>query len=227
MRARFMLPLPALLFLGACGFTPLYGTGKARADVSAELAQVYVSNIGGRYGQELRLALQKDLAGPGPENPQHYTLEVGSGMNEESIDIHSDNTAGRTRSSGSAHWRLFTVEQYPRLLAEGDATTLDGYNATFEQYFAQTLNEETLQARVADNLAQSVTQQVAIWFRSHVAPQKEAPADLPRYVNMDAMPADNGKENLDAVGPDGFPSSAIGHLPRRTSTSASPVDSDD
>lgn len=217
MKHRSSLTLSAFLLLGGCGFTPLYGKMDTKTDISAELAQVYVANIPGRYGQELRLALQKNLAGAGPENPQRYTLRVNSGANSEAIDIHQDNTAGRIRVSGSAHWQLFTVEQSPQLITQGDATTLDGYNASFEQYFAQTLNDETTKGRVADTLAQSLTQQLAVWFRSHNMPSNAAPVDMPRYINTDRMPSDNGSAT-DRVGVDGFPASATGRLSQGTTS---------
>ncbi|MBF0888418.1 MULTISPECIES: hypothetical protein [Gluconobacter] len=218
-RSTFLLT--ACLLLGGCGFSPLYGKLTPKTDMSEELAQVYVDNIPGRYGQLLRLALQKNLAGAGPEDPHKYMLKVYSSMNEEAVDIHQDNTSGRTRSTGSAHWVLITVEQNPRMLAQGDATTLDGFNTSFEQYFAQTLNDETLQARVSDTLAQTVTQQLAIWFRSHNMPEKAAPDELPRYLNTDRMPDDNGNAATDRTGVDGFPASATGRLSRSTtSTSA-------
>lgn len=220
-RRVLAVPLLAALSLGGCGFSPLYQEGGKSANVNAELAQVYVANIPGRYGQLMRLALQKNLAGAGPEDPQKYILSVYSGMNEEAVDIHEDNTSGRTRSTASAHWILKTVEQYPRVLAQGDARTLDGFDTSFEQYFAQTLNEESLQARVADTLAQTVTQQVAIWFRSHIAPEKAPPDELPRYINTDRMPDDNGTSATDRTGVDGFPASATGRLSHSTGTSSS------
>ncbi|QDH16505.1 LPS assembly lipoprotein LptE [Swingsia samuiensis] len=213
--------LLSLLMLGGCGFSPLYGKLSPTTSVGSELSQVYVENIYGRYGQLLRLALQKDLSGSGPENPQKYTLRVNSSMGEEVLDIHRDNTAGRLRGNGTAHWQLFTVAQYPQLIAQGDANTLDGYNATYEQYFAQTLNDETLQARIADNLANQVMMQVATWFKSRAKPSQNNPdaaQEMPRYVDMDGMPKDNGQKTTVPVGIDGFPAASIGRLPTVTTT---------
>lgn len=217
MKRSSALAVAGFLMLGGCGFTPLYGKLSPKTDVSAELAQVYVANIPGRYGQELRLALQKDLAGAGPENPQRYTLRVSSGANTEAIDIHQDNTSGRNRVTGNAHWQLFTVEQSPQFVTQGDVTTLDGYGTTFEQYFAQTLNDESVKGRVAQTLAQNLTEQLAIWFRSHNMPSKNTQVDLPRYINTDRMPSDDGT-STDKVGADGFPASATGRLSQGTIT---------
>lgn len=208
----------ALFALAGCGFSPLYkGTGLQQHGISSELAEVYVNNIGGRYGQLLRLSLQKNLSGARSEAPQLYTLHVSSGLAEEAVDIHQDNTSGRIRGNATAHWQLFSVQQTPELLAEGTARLMDGYNAIYEQYFAQTLNEETLQARVADNLAQSVTQQLAVWFKTHHASGRGSNEKLPRYIDTDSMPGDNGTPT-DPAGSDGFPASATGRLSRSTST---------
>ncbi|GBR53559.1 hypothetical protein AA106555_1344 [Neokomagataea thailandica NBRC 106555] len=217
--SRLSVGISLVCTLAGCGFTPLYGGGKNGQAVSPELAQVYVANIGGRYGQLLRLALQKDLTGSGSETPQLYTLQVSSGLAEEAVDIHQDNTSGRIRGNANAHWRLYTVATVPELLAEGNTRTMDGYNTLYEQYFAQTLNEETLQARVAETLAQSVKQQLAIWFRTHHAPGAGQSAELPRYINTDAMPDDNGTPT-ETTGADGFPASATGRLTHSTSTSS-------
>ncbi|MFT8675054.1 MAG: LPS assembly lipoprotein LptE [Acetobacter sp.] len=165
------LPVLALLVpLAGCGFKPLYGTQDGQADITAEMAQIYVANINERSGQQLRLALQAELEQGAAEDPHKYTLVVQPSFGGEAVDIHSDNTSGRTRITGHAHWQLFTVDINPRLLAQGDTSALDGYTGTYEQYFAQTLNAETAIGRLAHTLAHQVAQQVAIWFRTRATP---------------------------------------------------------
>ncbi|GBQ71543.1 hypothetical protein AA103196_2805 [Ameyamaea chiangmaiensis NBRC 103196] len=211
-----VLGLLACLGLGGCGFTPLYGNGSGPAgiagvgNVSAELERVYVARIGGVYGEQVRLALQADMSGAGPEHPDGYTLSVLPNVSEESIDIHPDNTSGRQRITASAHWKLYTVEQYPKLLAEGAASTMDGYENTYEQYFAQTMNGETARGRVAKTLADAVTQQVSIWFRTHARPVTEADDHTPTYADPTAMPNSSNTIPTHKAGADGFPSMAIG-----------------
>lgn len=165
------------MMLSGCGFHPMYG-GSGAQNVSAKMKDVYVASMPNRFGQQLRQYLQQHMAGDGPENPHGYTLAVNPSLNEEAIDIHQDNTSGRTRVIGSAHWTLYTLDTYPVKLAEGDATTVDGYNVIWEQYFAQSLNDENVQGRVAQNLADEVSQQVATWFNTHAPlPKKEETAD--------------------------------------------------
>ncbi|WP_025840945.1 lipoprotein [Asaia platycodi] len=205
---RFVLL--ASLALSGCGFQPLYGSnGAGGARVTHELQRIYVANIPERQGQELRLALQEQLGGASTKAPDGYTLNVSFGVNASVIDIHSDNTAGRFREIGSAHWRLWTVEATPKFLAEGDVSSLDGFNATFEQYLAQTLNDETVRARLAETLAGSIRQQIATWFKSQIKPSRNNPSDVPSYFDPTAMPTKDGQP-YEKAGPDGFPAAATG-----------------
>ncbi|ACI50430.1 conserved hypothetical protein [Gluconacetobacter diazotrophicus PA1 5] len=208
------LLLAGSLSLGGCGFQPLYGGkgagGSAADNIPDELRQVYVASIPERYGQELRLFLQQDLAGAGPEDPTGYTLRVNSYVMNEAIDIHSDNTSGRTRATGHAHWMLYTVAPNPVLLTQGDAQTVDGENESFEQYFAQNLNQATLGRRVADTIAERITQQLAVWFRSHTTPAQRVVAPQPTYIDPNVMPNASNEMPRQSVGEDGMPGMAIG-----------------
>ncbi|CAI9120141.1 hypothetical protein [Brytella acorum] len=200
----------ASLPLAGCGFQPLYGqVDGGQPQIAETLQNIYVANIPERNGQQLRLALQENLGGASSAAPEGYTLRVSPGFSSEYIDIHSDNTSGRVRELASAHWQLYTVEQAPKLVAQGDASTLDGMNTQFEQYFAQTMNHETAQARMAKTLANEITQQIATWFRSHVTPPKANKKIRERYFNPNAMPGKNGAQ-YDDSGPDGFPAAATG-----------------
>ncbi|MXV35101.1 MULTISPECIES: LPS assembly lipoprotein LptE [unclassified Saccharibacter] len=209
--AAFAVMLGTVPLMGGCGFQPLYGTqSKQSVRVSRELQRVYVANIPTRFGQEMRLQLQQELAGSEPEHPDGYTLQVDGHTSFEAVDIHQDNTSGRTRLVGLANWRLYTVGESPKLLAEGNTRTLDGYNPTIEQYFSQSLNDETVEQRVAQNLAHDTVQQVAIWFRSHVAPGAAQKVDTAEVPDTDSMPPDNRGTPLQYIGSDGFPASATG-----------------
>ncbi|MBB2203074.1 hypothetical protein HLH28_16110 [Gluconacetobacter tumulisoli] len=215
-----------LLALGGCGFQPLYGSSGETADggtIPDKLRQVYVAGIPERYGQELRLFLQQDMAGSAPENPTGYTLQVSSFVMNESLDIHQDNTSGRTRATGHAHWILQTVAPAPVVLAQGDAQAMDGENETYEQYFAQNLNQATLARRVANALAERITQQVAIWFRTKAPPpQQHVAGPRPSYVDPNVMPNSSTDIQEQSVGEDGMPAMAIGRTnPNPSGTSES------
>lgn len=199
------------VLLSGCGFKPLYGN-TASLDVNDELQKIYVPVLSDRYGQLVRQSLQESLAGAGPENPKTYELDVFPSLSEEAIDIHYDNSSGRARMVGNAHWILKTISINPVVLAQGDAQTIDGYTVTYEQYFAQNLNDETAQVRVAKNLANEVTQQVATWFKNNDAYQtKTKTPQTPKatYMLPSMNPGSNGAATQ-GTGVDGMPAMATG-----------------
>lgn len=203
--------MAAPLLLSGCGFKPLYGEEKGAVDVTAELKDIYVANIPQRFGQQIRLALQSQMAGDGPEDPRKYKLVVQPTISGEAIDIHGDNTTGRTRMLATAHWQLLTIEQTPQLITQGYAQTLDGYTNTYEQYFAQTLNNETTTGRVAKTLADQVTQQVATWFRTQATPaQKRTQGPKAFYPMPNAIPNSEKDAPMEQEGDDAIPDMATG-----------------
>ncbi|MGY6769334.1 hypothetical protein [Komagataeibacter sp. NFXK3] len=214
--------LCALLMLAGCGFSPMYKTtgshigadGKpTTGNVLAELRQVYVARINERYGQLLRQALQQDMGGAGPENPTGYVLRIRTYLMNEAVDIHADNTSGRTRTTAFAHWTLETVANSPVMLAGGDASVVDGVNNNYEQYFAQTLNLEGVRARVAKNLAEQITQEVAVWFRTHAKPAVSGSVrgqNQPRYIDPNGIINPNNQMPAQHPAADGLPTMATG-----------------
>ncbi|MBB2204656.1 LPS assembly lipoprotein LptE [Gluconacetobacter takamatsuzukensis] len=200
--------------LGGCGFQPLYGTPggstEAGGTIPDQLRQIYVASIPERYGQELRLFLQQNLAGAEQEDPTGYTLRVNSYVMNEAIDIHSDNTTGRTRATAHAHWLLYTVAPTPMLVTQGDTQVMDGENETFEQYFAQNLNQAALARRVAQAIADRITQQLAIWFKTRATPAQRTVMPQATYIDPNVMPNANNGIQRQSVGADGLPGMAIG-----------------
>lgn len=151
--------------LAGCGFRPIYmrtasgGLGVAER----ELAAVEVAIIGDRPGQVLRQALQERFgsdAGP----PHRYILTADFRIAGEAVGIQADNTATAVRLSASVNWALKSRDSLAKTLTTGNARALDGLNIFADQYFAATLQTESVQKRLADALADQVALQLAIWF---------------------------------------------------------------
>ena len=207
------MPRPArllpVLLLTSCGFHPLYG--EADQSATAKLPDIFVQSISDRSGQELRLALQQRLAGSSEAEPQGYTLAVSLSSSSESVGINGDNTSQRNRVVGRAHWVLSAVSPAPVLVTSGDARTVDGFNVINEQYFASSLANETTQQRVANNLADAITLQLATWFTNH-RPVGSAPvkATTGQYLTPRDVPGDTNESPSTAPSEDGLPASSIG-----------------
>jgi LPS-assembly lipoprotein len=139
------LALAALLALGGCGFAPLYGGGEG---VQASLDEVKVAPIADRPGQQLRQAIEDEMQVAGNPTQQLYLLT-------------------RVRFIANATWRLSPIGQPGVALASGQASTEDALNVIDQQYFAQTLETNTVDGQVANEIAGQIVQQVSIYFKAH------------------------------------------------------------
>ena len=68
------------------------------------------------------------------------------------------------RLTGSVNWVLRARDTGRAVLTSGSARTLDGFNLFSEQYFGATLENEAVQRRMAEALADQVALQLATWF---------------------------------------------------------------
>jgi LPS-assembly lipoprotein len=166
------LPLAALFALAGCGlagcgFSPLYGAGPDSTAVAQQLDQVEVANIPERTGQLLRQSLQDQLQAAGAPAVQQYSLNVSYSIAGESVGIQPDTSASRVRLIATATWSLTPIGQPGTKLTFGQATTEDALNVIDEQYFAQDLENNTVDQQLADEIAAQITSQVAVYFKTH------------------------------------------------------------
>jgi LPS-assembly lipoprotein len=160
------LLLLALLPLGACGFTPLYGQS-GDTTVATKLDTIDVQNIPERTGQMLRLALQTQLHAAGAPTEQLYSLSVSYGLGAAAVGEQQDSSYTRERFNGTANWTLSPIGTPTKPLAHGVVTTEDALNIIDQQYFALQLETTTVDQQVADQLAAQITSQVAAYFKTH------------------------------------------------------------
>ena len=162
-----MLALAAGATLSGCGFQPVYmptASGQAGA-AQRELAAISVDLIPDRPGQLLRQALQDRLEMGSSGVARRYDLSVGFGISGEAIAIQPDSQPTRIREIGSATWTLIAQDPGRTKLTSGYVKAVDGINLFDTQYFAADLENEAVQRRLADALADQITLQLATFFR--------------------------------------------------------------
>jgi LPS-assembly lipoprotein len=171
--ARRSVCLGLAACLTGCGFQPVYmPTASGKPGVAQrELASVNVTPIPERPGQILRQALQ-DRFGDDSGTASAYDLQVSFSIAGEGIAIESSSVATRIRFTGNASWTLLAHDPQRTHLASGSARSIDGLNIFDAQYFASDLETEAVQQRIADNIAQQIATQLAIWFRRRAAAQQ-------------------------------------------------------
>ncbi|MBN8874824.1 MAG: hypothetical protein J0H67_18455 [Rhodospirillales bacterium] len=168
-RRRLLLGA-AMLPLAGCGFQPVYmptASGKP-GPAARELSAINVGIIPDRSGQLLRQALQARLADDGG-TPQHYDLAVSFGIVSDVIGIQANNLATRVRLIGSANYILTSRTTPPTRVTSGSARFVDAYNLFDQQFFAGDLEDESVRRRIAEALAEQITNQLAIFFRKRAA----------------------------------------------------------
>lgn len=156
----------ALTALAGCGFLPLYGQS-GDSSVAAKLDTIDVANIPERTGQELRLQLQTDLHIAGEPVVQRYSLLVVYSVAAAQIGEQEDTSYTRQRSTALAKWTLSPIGEPAVHLADGIATSEDALNIIDQQYFAQTLENGTVNQQLANEIAAQITSQVAAFFKTH------------------------------------------------------------
>ncbi len=150
--------------LSGCGFRPVYAPRSDQPGGSqSQLATIRVAPMGDRGGQLLRQELQARFD-HGEALAKRYELVAAFGLSAEVIGIQTDTSATRLRYIGTANWSLKTVGTPAVVLTSGSVRSLDGVNILDQQYFESDLAGETVTRRLASNLADQVTLQVAAYF---------------------------------------------------------------
>jgi LPS-assembly lipoprotein len=162
----WLLAMAALGALQGCGFSPLYG-GNPWAPVAGQLDEVAVANIPERTGQLLRESLQAQLQAAGAPDVQRYVLNVNYSIAGQGEGTQADTSVTRERFVATAAWSLSPIGDPGQRLASGQATTEDALNIIDNQYFAQDLETNTVNRQLADQIAQQITTQVAVYFKTH------------------------------------------------------------
>lgn len=153
--------------LAGCGFTPLYGDSDQSGGVARQLDEVDVQNIPERTGQMLRDQLQYQLHAAGAPTSELYSLAVGYTISAQNSGVQQDSSVTYNRFVANAVWTLSPIGNPAAPLATGRASTENQINIIDQQYFAQTLETNTVNQQIADTLAQEIDTQLAAYFKAH------------------------------------------------------------
>jgi LPS-assembly lipoprotein len=153
--------------LAGCGFQPVYmPTASGKPGVAErELASIDVAIIPDRPGQLLRQALQDHFASDGGGS-HRYRLITSFYIAGENVNILTNNSASRVRLIGTANWQLLARDPAAAKLTSGTSRAIDGYNVFSAQYAAAIMDNEAVQKRIAESVADQMTLQLATWFRA-------------------------------------------------------------
>jgi LPS-assembly lipoprotein len=157
--------------LAGCSPHPLYapnafGNGGPQAmSVQAQLREVQVALLPERTGQLLREALQNRLeAGETPDYTR-YSLAVSFSIAQIGLGIQNDSSITYLRFIATAPWSL-TEQDSPtnQILVSNTAQAADDLNTFDNAPFGQELETSTVDARLANAIADQIVIRLAHYF---------------------------------------------------------------
>jgi LPS-assembly lipoprotein len=98
-RWQFLLVLPLLMLLAACGFKPLYGTDSTSPGVANDLASVSIPEPQNRLSQVIRNDLLSTMRPAGASEPDRYRLDIQAVATEDKSIEDSSNSRSARRAT--------------------------------------------------------------------------------------------------------------------------------
>ena len=151
------------LWLGACGFEPLYARDKASGTGAQDLlAQVRIAPIPDRIGQELHNLLRDRLNPRGQPRRPDYKLQITLSEQTEELGIRKDETATRANLKVFADFALFDARTNQELLS-GRSRSFNSYNI-LESHFATLFSESDARSRALREISDEIRNRLAVYF---------------------------------------------------------------
>ena len=151
--------LATCFLLAGCGFHPLYAKRTA-----PELASVFVEPIAERDGYEMRNTLIDLFDSDGQETGKRYHLKITLSESSQGIALQNDATITRYNQTLGAKFVLSDAQGTE--LYHGEQAEMTAYNVVQSPY-ATNVAQMDSSKRAAQDLAERIRLQLAVWFRQH------------------------------------------------------------
>lgn len=158
-----LLPLLLVLFVSACGFTPVYGTKENRQSVNEVLNKVEIDLIPDREGQYLRNALIDRFYSNG--YPENATFSLSVQPIKETIsnfDLTFDSSATR-RQLKLTSYMVLTDKKTGTDVLKRSLTAITSHNV-LDSEFSTLVTEQSAREAALNDLARQIEQQIALFL---------------------------------------------------------------
>ncbi len=149
------------LFLGACGFTPLYATRGQSESIVTELAAISVQAPGDRVNRVLRITLEDKLRASSL-TPPLYQVRLQSSLTESDVAVQQDTEVTRKNLRLSTTFALHEIET-GELLFEARSFGIVAFNRVASE-FANIIAERDAEERVANQVVEDIHSKLAVYF---------------------------------------------------------------
>jgi len=152
--------------LSGCGFQPVYMANGKDPGAAADLAAIEIKPLYERPGQILRQALLGRFRTESG-TPRHADLQINFWISGEAQGVLNFTQPTRIRLVGIANWTLTSRDAKSTRLTEGTERVIDGFDIFDSAYFTIDLNNEAVQRRIAEEMANRITLHLAAWLHQH------------------------------------------------------------
>jgi LPS-assembly lipoprotein len=160
-RWQFLIVLPLLMVLGACGFRPLYGSDSTSPGVANDLASVSIPEPRDRLSQLIRNDLMSTMRPAGTAEPDRYRLDIDAVATEDKSIEDSSNSRSARRA---------TV----RVMADFELRDLSGGKTVYKGRTFSNVSYDDVQQSFADlqartNALERGAHEIALDIRTRLA----------------------------------------------------------
>lgn len=155
------------LFLGACGFKPLYGTNgasMASGDLLEQFSAIDIADVRDRQDQQLRNRLINRLTPRGTKDKVRYQLQFKMSEDIEGYGFRQDRAVTRERLQLKAQMVLIDMETGEPIL-EKDNNAWVAYDVV-QSDFATVSAQRDARLRATDILADKMVADLSRYFRN-------------------------------------------------------------
>ena len=163
-RALMAVATAGILSLSACGFKPVYGVDSASRQpaVTEQFAAIEIPPLADRIGQQMRNLLIDSLHPGGAAADYRYRLNVSISESVLNLGLQQNSTSTRGQVRLTVKYSLVEEKSGKTLLTESLRTST-GYNILINQ-FSTVLSQDDAQAQGLQQIANDMTQHIALYF---------------------------------------------------------------
>ncbi len=165
--------LLGLVFLAACGFSPIYGHHESSPAVEAALSNVFIESIDGKDGQFLRNKLIDRLYFHGrPAEPTAF-LTITLSSIEVGLGVQKDATTSRSQLDMNATYTLKDREK--KTLFTGSAHSVASYSRLTAQ-FGTLATQRDAYERALNEIGEQIAGRLSLYYAEKKRPSATKPS---------------------------------------------------
>jgi len=180
--SRLMRVIALLLpLLGGCGFEPLYGDQRG-GSIMEPLAAVEVATIPERVGQQIRNRLLDRMRSPNQAPSVKYRLLVSTNSTRADYGVAQETAPTFSSVSLVARYSLLDASS-GLLLTNNAAIAIVNFSSTTSP-FSTLVGDDDARRRAAEQVADTIVNQLALYFQNRQRGNTEAPMAPPPILDQ-------------------------------------------